>query len=80
MASASFLAWNRKSEALLAITYNEPYRRVVDRSEMSTFVTPFSEAQYDEYLEERDRANTAAIQMQVRDPDPCDGAARPRAD
>ncbi|KAL8278987.1 hypothetical protein RQP46_008656 [Phenoliferia psychrophenolica] len=65
MASPSFLAWNRKSEALLAITYNEPYRRVVDRSEMSTFVTPFSETQYDEYLEERDRAQSAAIQMQV---------------
>ncbi|KAL8278986.1 hypothetical protein RQP46_008655 [Phenoliferia psychrophenolica] len=65
MATPTFLAFNRKAEALLAVTYNAPYRRVVNRSEMSTFETPFSEAQYDEYLAERDRVMATAIEMQV---------------
>ncbi|KAL8278968.1 hypothetical protein RQP46_008637 [Phenoliferia psychrophenolica] len=66
MASPAFLAYNRRAEASLAVTYDPPYRRVVDRPEMSTFETPFSEARYEDHLKQREYLRGGALRYQLR--------------
>ncbi|KAL8278981.1 hypothetical protein RQP46_008650 [Phenoliferia psychrophenolica] len=62
--SQLFPALNRRAEASLAVTYDPPYRRIVDRPEMSTFETPFSAARHNEYLKQREHLRFKAIRFQ----------------